>query len=367
MGILRRDKKEERPAKQAAEPASSDELADRCLDAFASMIRAWAEHPIELPDRTEEEVRQECEEWARHVLLSTPPPGSEHPMSGGARDWQALERSLRKLRQQEHSHVSTSLLELRQIIWVCVQALGKATKSDASSDEKVGERLKTLRSVAQSPDVDVLRREVTSTVSLIESQIEARRARHQSQVEHLSERLQNMTAAFISQKKAGEIDALTQVYTRGAMDDHLADICQMAAVVRPSAIVFLIDVDHFKWVNDNCGHGVGDEMLKRVAARLRQAFRRSSDFVARYGGDEFVAVIEDGSLETAIELGERALFEIREAEVVHEGKPIRVGVSIGVAALKQGETQAQWLERADKALYASKEAGRDRLTVAEKM
>jgi len=348
-----------------ASRASDAQLADRCLDSFAAVLRAWGDHALELPDRSIDDVRKECEAWARHLLLAAPPPGKDAPTPDGRRDWVAIERSLRQLRQQEQAHVTATVSELRQVVWVCVQALSKASVGDARSDQKLGERIQSLRAATQDPDVEELRRQVTMTVNVIESQIEARRARHQGQVEELSKKLSHMTAAYISQKQAGEIDSLTRVHSRAAMDEHLSDICQMAEVVRPCAIAYLIDVDHFKWVNDKFGHSVGDEVLKRVAARLRHEFRRRGDFLARYGGDEFLAVIQEGTIEKAVEIGERALFSVRDAKMEHEGQLVRVGVSIGIAALRQGETPRNWLDRADKALYASKEAGRDRLTVAE--
>jgi diguanylate cyclase len=340
-------------------------LLDQCLDSFAAVLRAWGDHPIELPDRSPEQTRSTCEGWARHLLLATPPPGQERALPDAARDWIALERAFRSLRQGEYNHVTRSLAELRQVVWVCVQALSKASVAEARSDSKVGERLPTLRAAAQGGDIEILRREVTSVVSLLESEIEARRARQQSQIEHLTSQLDHLTATLITEREIREKDALTGVHGRAAMDEHLANLCQMGQVVHPTAIAFLIDVDHFKWVNDRFGHPAGDEVLKRVAQCLLAQFRRRDDFVARYGGDEFVAVVEGCDLEIAANMAERVLFAVRELEVEQADEKVRVAISMGIAALRRGESPREWIDRADKALYASKHAGRDRVSIAE--
>lgn len=338
---------------------------EHCLDAMAGLIRTQGNFPIETPEASLADVQTECEAWARHLLLSTAAPGSDQPPAPSVRDWNGIERWFRELRQREHAHVITSMADLRQVIWLFVQVLGSATEDDASSDARTVDQLAKLRQAVQGSDLEALRKEASRSVNLIESQIEVRRARQQSQVADLSSQLDSITTALMIEKKRGEMDALTRVYGRAALDDQLADLCKMGAVIRPSAVLFLIDVDHFKWVNDKFGHGVGDDALRHVAARLRREFRRRGDFLARYGGDEFAAIVEGDGLKEATMIGERALYAVREAEVADEGEPVRVSISMGIAALRQGEKPAEWVKRADDALYRSKGDGRDRLAVAE--
>ena len=365
MGLLKRNKPSN-PVRREAEPASgpdNSDLADRCLDTFAAVIRAWRDHPFEIPETSPAEVREECEAWARHLLLATAPPGEEQPLPGGAREWVGLERYFRTLRQKEHASVTSSLSELHQVVWDCIQALGRVTTADTQSDSKISTRIQSLRSAAQGQDLGQLRQQVTGMLSLLESEIEARRARGQDEVERLSDRLQRVTAALMNERQNGKLDPLTQVYGRAALDTHMENLCEMAQVIQPTAVAFLIDVDHFKWVNDKFGHSTGDEALKRLAARLREQFKRRGDFVGRFGGDEFVAIVEESRPEAIQTIGERALFAVREIEVGGGDDTVRISVSIGAAALKAGETPREWLDRADKALYASKDQGKDRLTI----
>jgi len=128
--------------------------------------------------------------------------------------------------------------------------------------------------------------------------------------------------------------------------------------------VLLLDIDHFKSVNDRFGHPTGDEVLKAVAAAIQTAVR-SFDIVARYGGEEFAVVLPETDVEGAMRVAERAREAVATLQFAFGGRPARVTVSIGVAtAPEAGVTPTQLVTSADAALYRSKAAGRDRVTHA---
>lgn len=123
--------------------------------------------------------------------------------------------------------------------------------------------------------------------------------------------------------------------------------------------LLFIDLDGFKLINDTKGHGVGDELLRQVADRLRSAFKRSDVFIARLGGDEFAGIIPDVSSDRAIELG-NSLIELLSAPYQLDlERQLEIGASIGIAlAPEHGEEADTLLSRADIALYAAKAAGK---------
>jgi len=130
---------------------------------------------------------------------------------------------------------------------------------------------------------------------------------------------------------------------------------------RPQAVVML-DIDHFKSVNDSHGHLTGDELLRRVAAECR-AQLRATDLFARYGGEEFVCLLDGTDAEGAMQTAERMRAAVESGVVlVSEGRRVRATISAGVAVADPGEPLTAVLARADRALYASKEAGRNRVT-----
>lgn len=128
-----------------------------------------------------------------------------------------------------------------------------------------------------------------------------------------------------------------------------------------SFCVLMFDVDYFKEINDRFGHQVGDEVLRLIGRRFRDKLRRM-DLPARFGGDEFVAILPETNLKTACEAAERLRMAFdTELFDIGEGRKIQLTLSIGVAEVDRADrSAASLIRRADKALYASKEAGRNR-------
>lgn len=155
-------------------------------------------------------------------------------------------------------------------------------------------------------------------------------------------------------------DALTGVGNRRAFVGKLNEIiAKYARTPSPSSLV-LLDVDHFKRVNDMHGHRAGDEILRRVSHRIQSRIRLT-DNLYRIGGEEFVVIIEGDGLATAARLAE----ELRERIEANELVPgISVTVSIGVAEIRDHESHETWLHRADEALYAAKRSGRNAVRIA---
>ena len=130
--------------------------------------------------------------------------------------------------------------------------------------------------------------------------------------------------------------------------------------------VLLIDVDNFKAFNDAAGHPAGDGCLRSIAATLAATCRRPGGLVCRWGGEEFLAVLPDTDSVRSAELGRQTLAAIRAIELPHAAALGRVTVSIGAASTMPPATctMDELIAQADRALYAAKRAGRDRLVVA---
>jgi diguanylate cyclase (GGDEF)-like protein len=152
-------------------------------------------------------------------------------------------------------------------------------------------------------------------------------------------------------------DILTGLPNRRLLVDRVDHALAEARRGRESAVM-LIDIDYFKSINDNMGHAAGDELLKVVAARLTGAVRET-DTVARLGGDEFALLLTQGEHETDAAVVARRILEAAKKPIYIEGKPIRVGMSIGIAVPPaDGMTTDEILKSADVALYKAKRNGR---------
>jgi diguanylate cyclase (GGDEF)-like protein len=160
-------------------------------------------------------------------------------------------------------------------------------------------------------------------------------------------------------EKLGRIDGLTEIHNRRHMDEVLR--ARVAAVRRhyaEPAGALLVDIDHFKAVNDTWGHSVGDDVLRCVAATLSGSVR-SDDDVGRWGGEEFLVLLPATDATGVATLGARLRAAVAESEP-HPG--LHVTVSIGGAVTYDGDSQAL-IDAADRALYAAKNAGRDRVVI----
>ena len=128
--------------------------------------------------------------------------------------------------------------------------------------------------------------------------------------------------------------------------------------------IVMIDVDQFKSINDRYGHGVGDEVLKRIAG-LGQRVLRKGDLFGRLGGEEFLAILPSASAEAAVRIGERLRRECEALDWEKIANVDGVSISLGIARYQFGYDETSLLHAADTALYESKRSGRNRLTIAD--
>ena len=156
-------------------------------------------------------------------------------------------------------------------------------------------------------------------------------------------------------RSLAERDALTRIANRYRLEKVLLEQCSRAERFRLPLALVAMDIDDFKPINDRHGHGVGDQTLIRVVEGL-EACVRADDLLARWGGDEFMLVLPNSTLETAKELAERVRYKIQEMPAVSDA---RITLSLGVVERRLGESPAALMTRADQALYRSKAAGKN--------
>ena len=178
----------------------------------------------------------------------------------------------------------------------------------------------------------------------------------------LSGRLRSGNTAISALEVHANIDPLTGMHNRRWMDDMFNRAVHRAEIDSSPLCLFMVDVDFFKQYNDTYGHLAGDHALRAVAKTMQNTLR-SSDMLARFGGEEFIVLLVDTHLERALEIGERLRVAIGETQPFQaEGdKAPPVTVSIGVAERDSDATLESIVVRADEALYRAKENGRDQV------
>ncbi|RIJ07375.1 GGDEF domain-containing protein [Pseudomonas sp. 91RF] len=158
-------------------------------------------------------------------------------------------------------------------------------------------------------------------------------------------------------------DPLTGAGNRIAMEQTLQREIEMSRRHLQPLSLLMLDIDHFKQVNDSHGHTAGDEVLKAVAASIKDQLR-NVDMVFRYGGEEFLILLSNTSREAAAMVGERLRYAAQAQDYYADGQLIELTVSLGCSTLLPGESADSLLRRADSALYVAKRDGRNRLTMA---
>lgn len=161
-------------------------------------------------------------------------------------------------------------------------------------------------------------------------------------------------------------DPLTHLHNRRSINDILQDRLKEARAKNLPLSVVMMDIDHFKAINDNHGHHIGDVVLREVPQRMRNALR-AEDVAGRYGGEEFLLVLDDCPAPLALEVGEALRGELAARPVSKDGLSVNFTSSLGVAcsdAFPRADAEAL-VRAADAALYRAKAGGRDRVSLAE--
>jgi diguanylate cyclase (GGDEF)-like protein len=158
-------------------------------------------------------------------------------------------------------------------------------------------------------------------------------------------------------------DQLTGLPNRSYFDEYCTLVASRRRASDRSAIL-AVDVDHFKRVNDMYGHQIGDQVLRAIGDAIQMSVR-DEDLPARYGGEEFMVLLRNPTSSVALEVGERIRQTVRDTDLIDAGVTDRVTVSVGVACGHSAdEPISEIVARADRALYAAKRTGRDRVVEA---
>ncbi len=197
-------------------------------------------------------------------------------------------------------------------------------------------------------------REMQSSVSSLQQRLDA----SQKEIDKLKQEVRRARKEALS-------DPLTGLSNRKGLDIALTETLECAQLTGSHPCVLIADIDYFKAVNDNYGHIFGDKVIRAVAHVIKQNVK-GKDTAARYGGEEFLVLLPDTPIQGAVALAENIRSAIERTRIKSIGSKETVGnitVSIGIACYESGETSVELINRADLAMYDSKQAGRNRITV----
>ena len=245
-------------------------------------------------------------------------------------------------------------------------------------DTQIREQVDGLQSsVQEAADLDSLKHVLEShlegllgTMDEHQQQRDQREQETAARLKGLAERVANMEQEAQGyrehlevQRQKALVDPLTGLPNRAAWSERLDQEVNTWHQRGNNLSLAMLDLDHFKRINDGYGHLAGDKVLKIIANVLRKRLR-PSDFIARFGGEEFVLLMPNSSLSDALAAGEVLRAAIEACPFHFKGEPVTITVSMGVAQFQPGERSDLALKRADEALYRAKAAGRNQVQAA---
>jgi len=280
-------------------------------------------------------------------------------LSGSAR---SLERFATPVRQR----VAATERELLGFVTEIGQQLSMLSRGSDSVGARAGDMARRLHAARDAEALAALREDLVAELTGLERDARGMRA----EIDTLNtravalERHAHAQAAELEEaRRAVDLDTLTGVATRGAFDRELAGEVQRARRRGDALSLLMVDVDHFKRVNDTHGHPAGDAVLRSLSASLMQVVR-TNDLVARLGGEEFAILLPGTDAAGALIVAEKCREAVARLTFRQGASSFAVTVSVGVAELAASEGPTLLYQRADAALYAAKRGGRDRAVAA---
>lgn len=357
----------------------------RAVDALAAVFRAVPAIPVIGEPARAAEVYRDYEGWSRHLLMGAPAPGMVGSTGGGPQ-WAEAQRFFRERRQAEQFAVQRREREYGALAQDLLAALRAASRGSGEAAQAVATTLDRVQTLLTSNSVDQLRAEFAGMAGHLcqlmgqlrgefDSQLQDLRARVQvaeqareqveTEVRELGQHLADMRTALDDARQRMQLDPLTGLFNRGAFDQAIDRYVEIAQAGGHSLALLLIDLDHFKRINDTRGHAAGDSVLRAVSDLMSRTFLRADDFVARYGGEEFAVLLFIDEPAQVDRLVGGLRLRLRQLQLADLRPGTAISCSGGCALLRRGEAGGELLRRADEALYAAKHAGRDCLKFAD--
>lgn len=301
-------------------------------------------------------VRQTLDAFAKALI--NPPDGNSEKILFQIRQFFSSHRI------EEHSYVQTNFDDFKRIIWDFADQLSEDIRFEQVKDDEAQVSFEQLREAVESNSIDALKSKSREFIDFYIKHQSQRDDRRSKRMTSIRKNLNVVKKQLVEANETMRTDHLTAAYNRKSFDEQLKTHHKLHEMSGDAASLVVLDIDHFKKINDAYGHDMGDFIIKECVRLLRESFFRKEDFVARIGGEEFAIILPDYTIVETLKFAEDAMARIRKEVYVHASMDIRFTISMGIAEITTGENPDTWFKRADLALYQSKNTGRNKITVA---
>lgn len=321
------------------------------------LIDTFNKHLIEVEGHPVRKTREALDEFAKELIAPTAENSTERVLFRFRQFFSAY-------RIDETAYFQKTFEDFRTIIWDFVDQLAEDIGAEQKEDGEIRQSLDELKEAVESNSIDVLKNHSRKFIDhYIEKQFKKDK-RRASRLKSARKNLSKVKKQLGEAHDAARTDHLTGAQNRKTFDESCSQMGKLMTSAGQPVTIMLVDIDHFKKINDTFGHPVGDFVLKELVKFLHKEFMRENDVVARIGGEEFAILLPDYTAQQALKKAEEVMAKVRAEAYVHESHTIKFTVSIGIAQMTEGEEVSAWIKRADLALYNSKNTGRNRATLA---
>lgn len=320
------------------------------------VIDLYNKHLFEIDTHPVRKVRAILDEFAKELV---------NPEADADKVLFRLRQFFSHYRVDEYTYVRKTFEDFKGIIWDFVDQLAEDVRHEQIDDGEIASSLEELKEAVQADSIETLRAKSREFIDSYVEKQSRKDERRERRIRGIKKNLDTVKKKLDDAYKSARQDHLTGAWNRKSFDESLKEQVQLFTMSKVPVTMILLDIDHFKKINDGFGHDVGDFALKECVRVLHESFSREHDFVARIGGEEFAVLLPEHAVEHAIKRAEDAMARIRKEAWLVQDRELRFTISMGIAQLASGETGEQWLKRADQALYQSKHGGRNRYTIAE--
>jgi diguanylate cyclase (GGDEF)-like protein len=320
------------------------------------LIDTYNKHLFEIENHSVRKVRDKLDSLAKAIVET---------------DGKDLEKNLFEFRQffssyriDEYSYIQNTFDDFKRIVWDFADHLSEDIKFETTKEKQMGTQLKDLKEAVEANSIEVLRQKSREFInSYVEYQNQKNELR-QKRIVNVKKNMETIKKQLMDANSSLNTDHLTSASNRRAFDEYMKKLVHMHDISKAPLSAIILDIDFFKKINDVYGHDVGDFVLKECVRILKTVFFKEDEMVARVGGEEFVVVLPNHSIEQCIARAEALQAIVRNEAFVIGDHSIKFTVSMGIAQKLENEKLSEWLKRADTALYNSKNTGRNKFTLA---
>lgn len=318
---------------------------------FQTALQAYLNGISSLQQLASPKLDPEAARWGKRIVALHEQLSSDPSPDNLDRTAKLLDQELHAFKQRLETALDAQRAEVQQILTTLAEAASALEHQNNSYAGEFRSFTRQLEAVSRLDSLSEIRRRLTIQVAQMKTSLERVSREHQESLEQLRRELQNFQGRLERAEQLASTDGLTGLANRRECERRLREWIQSGQTF----CLMLMDLDQFKALNDRYGHHVGDQVLVTFAQNLRQQFR-ATDLVGRWGGDEFVAIM-DCPLAQALQKSRQVIERAGGWYTVSSaGKSFRVLVraSAGLAEHRPDETLEQLYTRADEALYANK-------------